>query len=58
MFQDTSYEIEQDEELAIFALDYLTNMSSLITNTPERLVTLSNQLTIFNLIDLIKVEAV
>lgn len=45
MFQDTSYEIEQDEELAIFALDYLTNMSSLITNTPERLVTLSNQLT-------------
>lgn len=57
MFQDTSYEIEQDEELAIFSLDYLTNMSSLITNTPERLVTLSNQLTIFNLIDLIKVEA-
>ncbi|XP_058970514.1 endothelin-converting enzyme homolog isoform X2 [Pocillopora verrucosa] len=38
MFQDTSYEIEQDEELAIFALDYLTNMSSLITNTPERVL--------------------
>lgn len=38
MFQDTNYEIDEDEKLAIFALDYLKNMSNLISDTSNRLV--------------------
>lgn len=38
MFQDTDYEITEDEKIAVFALEYLTSMSDLTSITSKRLV--------------------
>lgn len=38
MFQDTDYEITEDEKIAVFALEYLTSMSDLTSVTSKRLV--------------------
>lgn len=38
MFQDTGYEIIEDEKIAVFALDYLIQVSNLTLVTPDRLV--------------------
>ena len=38
MFQDTSYEITEDEKVAVFALEYLKKLSNLTSVTAERLV--------------------
>jgi len=36
MFQDSSYEINEDEKIAIFALDYLISIANLTSVTSER----------------------
>ena len=38
MFQDTNYEITEDEKVAVFALEYLKRMSDLTSVTSKRLV--------------------
>ena len=38
MFQDTNYEITEDEKIAVFALEYLKSMSDLTSVTSKRLV--------------------
>ena len=38
MFKDTGYEITEDEKIAVFALDYLIQVSNLTLFTPDRLV--------------------
>lgn len=38
MFQDTDYEITEDEKIAVFALEYLTSISDLTSVTSKRLV--------------------
>lgn len=38
MFQDTNYKITEDEKIAVFALEYLANMSNLTSVTSKRLV--------------------
>ena len=36
MFQDTNYEITEDENIAVFALEYLKSMSDLASVTSKR----------------------
>lgn len=47
MFQDSGYEITENEKIAIFALEYLKKISNITANTSERWV-LENAIKIFN----------
>ena len=47
MFQDSGYEITENEKIAIFALEYLKKLSNITANTSERWV-LKNAIKIFN----------
>lgn len=47
MFQDSGYEITENEKIAIFALEYLKKLSNITANTSERWV-LENVIKIFN----------
>ncbi|KAL9970073.1 hypothetical protein ACROYT_G022395 [Oculina patagonica] len=38
MFQDTNYKITEDEKIAVFALEYLANMSNLTSVTSKRII--------------------
>ena len=46
MFQDSGYEITENEKIAIFALEYLKKLSNITANTSERWV-LENAIKIF-----------
>lgn len=47
MFQDSGYEITENEKIAIFALEYSKKLSNITANTSERWV-LENAIKIFN----------